>query len=278
MQQGRPSTTARIASFLRAAHQTLPNAERISQDPYAVRMLDSRFIRWLAGRRSLVRILERLRRGSVDVIASRDRFADEHARATLGQGGQLVLLGAGLDTMAWRIGDMDAAVTIEEADFPASQQYRIGVVQRSGIEPSRWPLNRIAIDFESESLVTRLQQAGLRSDLPSLVNWMGVSYYLEREVVAGVLRDIRQLTNAQSTLVFDFFETPKNFKRVPRVFRRFGEPLKFFISAAEFPAFVRSQGFEVVEMELVDDLMMRYANRRRNFASSVYVAAIRHCA
>ncbi len=275
MRPNRPSQTASAAAFLRAAHQALPEAERILHDPFASRMLQTDFGRRMATRRWVGRLMEYWRPGAGDVIAIRDRFSDDQARAVLQHGGQIAMLGAGLDTMPWRLRDLLDRVTVFEVDVPSTQQHRLQLIAKNQLPPIESALVRVAMDFETESVVARLRDAGLRSDLPTLINWMGVSYYLDEAAVAALLRDVRALTNPQSVLVFDFIQPPREIKHVSGWFRRVGEPLKSFLRPEEFPAFAAQHQFEVVELTSFDQLAARYSTRQRVTEAPMFAAAIR---
>lgn len=275
MRPNRPSQTASAAAFLRAAQQGLPEAERILQDPFASQMLTSGVARRMASRRWVGRLIDGWQPGAIDVIAIRDRFSDDHARLVLQNGGQLAMLGAGLDTMPWRLRDLLDRVTVFEVDVPSTQQHRLQLIARNQLPPIESPLVRVAMNFETESVVTRLRDAGLKSDLPTLINWMGVSYYLDETAIAALLRDVRTLTNPQSVLVFDFIQPPREVKQVSGWFRRVGEPLKYFLRPEEFPEFAARHHFEVVELISFDHLAARYSTRNRVTQAPMFAAAIR---
>ena len=118
MQSGKPSRTALAAARHRAAHQLLEYG-RIFADPLALRILgeDADAIAREAAENPSARRMRIF-------IAARTRFAEDALAAAVERGvRQLVVLGAGLDTYAWR-GGMRERVRIFEVDHPATQAWK----------------------------------------------------------------------------------------------------------------------------------------------------------
>src|SRR5580658_4937110 len=153
MQFGEPSWTALAAARHRAAHQLMEYG-RIFADPLAVRILGEdadTIVREAeenpAGRRMRI------------FIAARTRFAEDALAAAVERGvSQLVILGAGLDTYAWR-GAMRQRVRIFEVDHPATQAWkRRRLTEAAIVLPAC--LTFAPIDFERETLAGGLDDAG----------------------------------------------------------------------------------------------------------------------
>src|SRR3954471_11785829 len=161
METGQPSKTAYSAARYRAAHQLLERGS-IFQDPFAVRILGVPEEELLA---------DAPRRAMRSFIAARHRFAEDALAAAVRRGvRQVVVLGAGLDTIAYRNG-FDG-VRVVEVDHPATQAWKRERLSSTRIEipPS---VSYVAVDFEKESLSDRL-----RLDGPAFFVLLGVVPYL----------------------------------------------------------------------------------------------------
>jgi methyltransferase (TIGR00027 family) len=153
MQTGQPSRTARAAAMHRAVHQVLEKG-RIFADPLALRILGE-------DTEALVRDAEQNphKRPMRLFIAMRTRFAEDALAAAVAQGvRQLVVLGAGLDTYAYR-GAMRDRLKIFEVDHPATQAWKRQRLAEAGI-PIPDTLTFAPVDFERETLGEGLAAAG----------------------------------------------------------------------------------------------------------------------
>jgi methyltransferase (TIGR00027 family) len=139
------------------------------------------------------------------ITISRARYAEDLLQARLGETGQYVILGAGLDTFCWRRADLLPNLEVFEVDHPVTQAEKFRRVREGGWgEPER--LHLVPIDFGREPLGAALTQAGFRSDVPALFNWLGVTYYLSRRVVLDTLAEIATASAPGTRVVFDFFD------------------------------------------------------------------------
>src|SRR5690242_11495962 len=161
METGQPSKTAFSAARYRAVHQALELGS-IFKDPLAVRILGLPLEELLA---------DAPRRAMRAFIAARHRFAEDALAAAVGRGvRQVVVLGAGLDTIGYR--NRREGVRVIEVDHPATQEWKRQRLLSAGIEipPS---LSYAGVDFEKESLADRLELDG-----PAFFVWLGVVPYL----------------------------------------------------------------------------------------------------
>src|SRR6476619_85972 len=153
MQPGQPSLTALSAARLRAAHQVLDDAS-ILADPLALRILGDDIQVSLDHARAHVSG-PRLRW----FIAARSRIAEEALTKAVNAGAtQLVVLGAGLDTLAYRT-PLAGQLRIFEVDFPATQVRKRKMLAAAGIAVPE-TLTYVAVDFEREALPVALAAAG----------------------------------------------------------------------------------------------------------------------
>lgn len=115
-------------------------------------------------------------------VTVRSRYTEERLAALVREGlTQYVLLGAGLDTFAYR-SPLAGRLRVFEVDHPATQRWKQDLLDAAGIAP-RSPephgLAYVPVDFESGSLVERLAGAGFDPAKPALLSWLGVSMYLQ---------------------------------------------------------------------------------------------------
>ena len=105
---------------------------------------------------------------------------------------QFVILGAGLDSFAYRRRDLAAIVNTFEVDHPASQQWKQRRLRKLGVAlPPN--LTFVPIDFETQTLTDGLRKGGFLPAKPAFFSWLGVTQYISREAVCGTLREISEL-------------------------------------------------------------------------------------
>ena len=196
MQTGQPSRTALGAAGLRAAHQVLDGAA-IFADPLAVRILGDEadaLVRDAANDVSR----QRLRW----FIAIRSRIADDALALAVKRGiRQLVVLGAGLDTTAYRAPPA-GGLRIFEVDHPSTQAWKRERLAEAGIAPPA-ALSFVPVDFERETLAGSLSAAGLDPDQQTFFTWLGVVPYLTEQAVFSTLGYIAGLPGG-AHVVFDY--------------------------------------------------------------------------
>ena len=196
MQPSRPSRTALGAAVHRAVHQELEGG-RILSDPLARRILGADAQLTLEeARRDPSRRRLRL------FIAVRARFAEDSLAHAMAQGFcQLVILGAGLDTFAYR-SPLAQQLRIFEVDHPATQNWKREHLEQAAIPVPR-TVTFVPIDFEREELPRTLAAYGLDFAQPSFFTWLGVVPYLTEAAVLATLGFIARLP-AGAQVVFDY--------------------------------------------------------------------------
>jgi methyltransferase (TIGR00027 family) len=196
VQPGQPSLTALGAARLRAAHQVLDDAS-ILADPLALRILGDDIAVALDHARAHP-AGPRLRW----FIAARSRIAEDALTEAVDAGAtQLVLLGAGLDTLAYRTPLADR-LRIYEVDYPATQSRKREMLAAAGIAvPEK--LTYVGVDFERQTLAEALEAAGFAAAERSFFNWLGVVPYLTEAAIFSTLGYIAQLPGG-SEVVFDY--------------------------------------------------------------------------
>jgi methyltransferase (TIGR00027 family) len=222
MQSGRPSRTALGAAGHRAAHQVLERGI-IFSDPLALRILGADAEEALAEAER-----EPCRRGLRLFIAVRTRFAEDALAAALARGvTQIVVLGAGLDTYAYRNRLADS-LRIFEVDHPATQAWKRQRLADAAIAiPDS--LTFAPVDFERESLAQGLAAAGFDSAQRSFFTWLGVTPYLTEQAIFATLGFVGALPGG-AEIVFDYANPPETILDPQR--RAFHEALTERVAAA----------------------------------------------
>jgi methyltransferase (TIGR00027 family) len=247
VQSGTPSRTALAAATHRAAHQVLEKG-CIFNDPLALPILgeDAETVaRDAEGQPS--------RRKMRIFIAVRTRFAEDALAATVEQGvRQVVVLGAGLDTYAYRSTLRDQ-LRIFEVDHPATQYWKRQRLEHAAI-PIPSSLTFAPIDFERQTLAEGLTIAGFDPSRQTFFTWLGVVPYLTEEAVWSTLRFIANLPNG-AQVVFDYSNPPGSLSGEARVSHemrathvaQLGETWLNYFEADELRAKLMALGFCAVE-------------------------------
>jgi len=184
----------------RAAHQ-LVDEPKVLDDPIALKILGPRAIQRLEGGEGMGH--DRLSRGLRAFMAARSRFAEDELARAVGRGvEQYVVLGAGLDTFAYRNPHPPNSLRVFEVDYPATQEWKRRQLEATGIEiPAS--LTFAPVDFERQTLARGLGDAGFDREKPSFFSWLGVSMYLSDEAVEATLRFAGSLPRGGG-IVFDY--------------------------------------------------------------------------
>ncbi len=195
MLEGQFSRTALTVAALRAAHQIVEGGS-VFADPLASVILGDDLPALLP--RAADPALKPLRL----FVALRSRIAEDAARQAVAEGAlQVVALGAGLDTFAWRTPPL-AGLRIFEVDHPATQAEK----RRRLAPPAH--LVFAPCNFERETLGEALSEAGFDARARAAFLWLGVTPYLTRAAVEAMLRFVAGLPGAD--IVFDYSNPPSS--------------------------------------------------------------------
>jgi methyltransferase (TIGR00027 family) len=260
METGRASKTALGVAIRRAAHQ-LVDVPPVLDDPIAVRLVGSGY------RGKIGRASHMVGRDLRAFMAVRSRYMEDQLAAFVERGGeQYVVLGAGLDTFAYR--NPFAGLRVFEVDFPATQEWKRALLAEAEIAlPER--LRFVPLDFEHQTLAEGLAEAGFDRDAAAFFGWLGVVPYLTLTAFRATLGVIAQLP-AGSGVSFDYAVAPETLSEVGR--KAFdalagrvaaaGEPFQLFFTQEEMEAELRRAGFQRVEQLDSDRLNELYFKDR----------------
>jgi methyltransferase (TIGR00027 family) len=252
MEHRSPSGSAIGTAVHRAAHLLLDEDPKILVDPFA---------RALAGYASDDEMLQAL--ASLQMIefpcmravfTVRSRYAEDELARAINRGiDQYIILGAGLDSFAYRRPDLIASLDIFEVDHPASQAWKRTRVAELGIAPPTH-LHHVSIDFERQTLGEGLAESIVDLGKPVFLSLLGVTQYLTPDAALRTLRDVAATTAPGSELVFQFVVPPTTLARdeaalVTAFAKRngaAGEPWLSYFEPAEMERHLLRAGFDGV--------------------------------
>ncbi len=276
---GAPSRTALGVALRRAAHQLL-DGPKVFDDPLAIA---------IAGGEDVVRaeIADREHTTLAPFIrafmAVRSRLAEDELAAAMARGvAQYVVLGAGLDTFAYRQRFTSAALRVFEVDHPATQAWK-----RERLNAARIAIPSNVVyaeaDFRHQSLAGILAGAGLDATRPAFFAWLGVTMYLEKPAVFASLDDIAKASRGGGGVVFDYVVDPTSlgptvravFDRLADRVAKAGEAWVSHFTPDEIVSELTRRKFLTAEDVGGDELNRRYFADR---ADGLKVASLSHVA
>ncbi len=266
MIEGRPSRTAQRVALRRAAHQLI-DRPIVHEDPLALRIVG-------ADEAAALRAEPAQFEGGAFApvlrafLAVRSRIAEEALAAAVQDGvNQYVVLGAGLDTFAYR--NPFPHVRVFEVDHPATQAWKRQRLAEGGLDvPAN--VSFASIDFETERLPDVLRAAGLDASGPAFFSWLGVTPYLETATTLETLESIVPFAAGGGGVAFDYSVPPESLSLVHRAafallakrVRDAGEPFRGFFEPESIQTSMRTMGFTTITDLGGDEINARWlANR-----------------
>ena len=265
MQPGTPSATAISVASLRAAHLHLFDAPKIHEDTFALQMSGARDAEELKARLQKSKLPD-LQRVSA-YFACRHRFSEDRMWAALDRGvRQVVLLGAGLDTLALREPAISTRVMFVEIDHPDSQRWKLERLRAIGLPTAG--VHYVPVDFASQVLEEELSVAGVRSDQPTFFAWLGVTQYISEAAGIATLALAGKYAPG-SEIVFDviipFEDLNPDDLRISLAARASsqerGEPWISFYRPEEIAPRLLAHGFANVQPQTPEDASRYYVGQ-----------------
>jgi methyltransferase (TIGR00027 family) len=238
-----------VAFWRNLGDQGLTSVPNFS-DPGARRLLSGPFWKFMLGRGDLLTKTPSGKtaqgmRPWIDGIIMRVAFIDSVILASGAR--QVVVLGAGLDTRAWRLDGLRGA-RVFEVDHPATQAYKRKHAAQLGAPQAE--LHYVAVDFTRDSLARELVVAGFDLTAPSAWVWEGVIMYLDDGAFRGTLSAIHRLSAPGSTLIAHYHlpEAKQSVAAVRKLlFSWIGEPQIGLRTEACMREEITRAGFELLE-------------------------------
>jgi methyltransferase (TIGR00027 family) len=260
MEKGKASKTALGAAIRRAAHQ-LMDVPPVLDDAIAVRLIGQGY------RGKMGRASHPVGRDSRAFMAARSRYVEDQLAAAVRQGvAQYVVLGAGLDTFAYR--NPFPSLRVFEVDFPATQEWKRTMLAEADIALPA-DLTFVPLDFEYHTLAEGLAAAGFDTSAPAFFGWLGVAPYLTLAAFRATLDVIAQLP-AGTAVSFDYARARETLSQAGRTafdalsgrVAAAGEPFQLFFTPQTMESELRRAGFQRIEQLDSDGLNERYFKQR----------------
>lgn len=179
---------------------------------------------------------------------------------------QYVILGAGLDTFAFRERKFLSEHPVFEVDHPATQADKAARIARAG-----WTipgnLTFVPVDFARDNLAECLLANGFEPSVRSFFSWLGVTYYLPAEAINNTLASLSALCLEDSALVFDypdegfFTAAERRVQNTIGMAKAGGEPMQSAFSYAELERMLERNGFRICELLTPADIQTEIIDR-----------------
>jgi len=263
MKENCPSATALRVAIQRAAHQVMDDPT-IFHDPLALRILG---VENVAALQSDPKWSEKTPISTVlrAFLAARSRYAEDELHSAVKRGvRQYVVLGAGLDTFAYRQEYPEDILHVFEVDHPATQIWK-----RSRLEEAVIPIPRTLtfspVDFETQTLEEGLQRVGFDTGKCTFFSWLGVTQYLTNSAVTETLQFVASLPVGNG-IVFDYKISPSlmnptarlAFDRLAHRVALAGEPFQTFFDPSLLMSSLKDMGFGLLEDMGPGEMNARY--------------------
>jgi methyltransferase (TIGR00027 family) len=264
MANTKASRSAEGVALLRAIETQKPEAERICYDPYARALIPGGISFFLSKLVIESGIYERMAPGATAFVIGRERYIDDFLEACLSEGfDQIVILGAGFDTRAYRIPGIEQT-RVFEIDQSATQEVKLERLKKI-IDPLPAHVTFLPVDFNTQILGERLQSSGYNEQGKTLFIWQGVTYFLTAEGVDSTLAFIANHSGLGSAVIFDYCynetlrDTSRGYgKLLRRSSQLSGEAYMFGIDQGQVEPFLAQRGFCNVRDVPVENLKSMY--------------------
>jgi len=183
---------------------------------------------------------------------------------------QYVILGAGMDTFAYRNPELLSKIHVFEVDHPDTQKFKKQKVDGAGWDvPDN--LHYVPMDFTKDSLPDELKKAGFDNDKITFFSWLGVTYYLTKDDNVNMMKTVSSLSAEGSSLLFDYADDEFLASDVKRVQNQIamagaaGEPMQDGYSYTGLEKTLADYGLLLYEHLTASDIEKRFfADRTDN--------------
>ncbi len=281
-----PSKMAELIAMHRVAESMMPEDVRICYDPYAACFVDPEILKFARENPEKAREMrehyEKLFPGLGNSIRARVRYFDDFVASEVAENlEQLVILGAGYDTRAYRIGGLDK-IKVFEIDHPDTQrikQERIEKIFGRLLEHVVY----VPVNFGEDSLGEELLDFGYSRQKKTLFVMEGLIMYIPPQAVDDTLAFIAKNSGKGSKIIFDYYplslvngtSSLKSAENIKNFVADVGEPLTFGIEDCGVEEFLSMRGFCQITGVSSEDYRRAYfygKNKSRNVSSLLYFA------
>jgi len=282
----KPSTMAERVAIIRALESLKPEDERVCYDPYAAHFIDQAMIGYASkipgGAKAIMDQVDAHLPGIPGSLVARVRYFDDYVKASISGGiEQLVILGAGYDTRAYRIEELKR-IRVFEVDHPGTQPHKVQKIREifGGLQDH---LTYVPVDFEVDDLGQKLVARGYSRSKRTLFVMEGLVMYLLPKAVDETLSFIVHNSPCGSAIIFDYGYIPANGASYSKAAQNLhdyvadqGEPIKFGIPKGTTKAFLMQRGFTGVRNVTREDYRRLYfhgKNEGRKITGLCFVSA-----
>ncbi len=205
---------------------------------------------------------------------ARAKFCEDSIRTAVMTGTeQYVILGAGLDTFAWREKDLMQKLNVFEADHPLTQEDKKKRIEKAGLEIPQ-NLHFVPVDFSKDNLYDALIKNGFDKNKKTFFSWLGVSYYLSGKEIDSFLKNISEFAADSSTLLFDFADEnlftskTKRVQNMTAMAAAGGEPMKSCFDYVHLEELLGEYNFLIYEFLTPDDIHEKYFKDRTDYLTA----------
>jgi len=267
------SGTAEEIAFHRVIESAKAEEERICYDPYAIYFIGPELLKFFEATacnypeaKARLKEMYRLFPGTQNSIVARVRYFDDYLQDSMAEGiKQLVILGAGYDTRAYRIEGLKEKVKVFEVDYPIIQKVKMEKIKEIfGSLPGHVVF--VNADVGSEELFKSLLEQGYNPSERTLFIMEGLIYYIPPEGVENLLSSIVQNSGPGSRIIFDYF--PQSMvdgtcelevgNLIHERVKQSGEPFKFGITDGTIEEFLKERGFSHIQNVTSEDYKKAY--------------------
>jgi len=268
------SVTAENVAFVRALESVKPEGECICYDPYAVRFLSQQYLIFME-----IAIRDPSKTpfpGVHNSLSARVRYFDDFLIRSINEGiEQLVILGAGYDTRAYRIEGLRDKIRVFEIDHPGTQSVKMEKIKGIfGSLPDH--VEYVSVDFEIENFGQKLLEHGYKKSQKTVFIMEGLLYYLPPKAVDELLSFIAKNSGVGSAIIFDYVHkssidrtdgicgvkckacNQNEIKNATKDMAQQGEPYKFGIEEGMLESFLSQRGFSHTCSVASDDYKKTY--------------------
>jgi methyltransferase (TIGR00027 family) len=253
----RPSKTAMGTTLFRAMANYDFSSNKFGSDNLAQYFLPTHYQILLKTQRFRKRMIHRFPSGMYEFFVARTQHFDNLFVEALKKSiPQIVLLGAGYDTRAYRFERQNTNTKVFEVDITTTQSRKIDLLRKAKIFFTD-NIKFVSIDFNKDSLESVLSNAGFDTNKQALFLWEGVTYYLEPDSIDKSLESIKKISHAGSSLAFDYLiQIPPEdvhkyygMQAVQKFMARNSpnEKAKFLLEEGKIDSFLRQRGFDIVD-------------------------------
>ena len=281
-----PSKMAEGIAMQRFGESAKPEDERICYDPYAVHFISPEIIKFGMKHpkkaKEKVEQMEKLFPGLSSSIMARVRYFDEFVKKSIAEGTeQLIILGAGYDTRAYRIDELKD-IKVFEVDHPNTQSFKIQKIKEI-FDSTPDNVIYVPVDFEEETFDQKLFDNGYDSSKKTLFVMEGLIMYIPPKAVAKTLLFIVENSGKGSQVIFDYY--PESVvdgtckleigTNIRNHLAELGEPLQFGIEEEKIEGFLTEFGFSGIQNVTSKDYKKLYfhgKNENRDVCELLYFA------